>query len=386
MKTYRGINIEMSERITNMFKTMCTITDKISCDTISIIRATPLYVDIKTNQHIEKIYTLNFKSYVATMSESCKSIIIYFHKQYSTILYDIKHYKTLEITTFLSTLDTILPEWLKEVEVLENNRKRRNKAWLDFHNAQLLIKSDFTRQTNIEHLPIIYYNCRAAYELTKTRDEDWKICSSLKEIEKVLQSKGINADIQTWKTECETAITNGLQKLEEKEKAIAKQTKDLARKKHLLTLQIRKLEVLIKIQEMLLNCKLKYNLHDNEANTSLDETNIFVFYEFNENIHISKTMPILNIDLQEFSQGLKYIIEIKKQIQPLLKEEKYDIYEDEQRFILAYKAPSTGFFSLTLPHYDHDCEIITPTNILIKKLNEIKQKYNLQLTSTWVLM
>ena len=75
-----------------------------------------------------------------------------------------------------------------EVEVLENNRKRRNKAWLDFHNAQLLIKSDFTRQTNIEHLPIIYYNCRAAYELTKTRDEDWKICSSLKEIEKVLQT------------------------------------------------------------------------------------------------------------------------------------------------------------------------------------------------------
>ena len=160
----------------------------------------------------------------------------------------------------------------------------------------------------------------------------------------------------------------------------------MARKKHLLTLQIRKLEVLIKIQEMLLNCKLKYNLHDNEANTSLDETNIFVFYEFNENIHIRKTMPILNIDLQEFSQGLKYIIEIKKQIQPLLKEEKYDIYEDEQHFILAYKVPSTGFFSLTLPHYDHDCEIITPTNILIKKLNEIKQKYNLQLTSTWVLM
>jgi hypothetical protein len=97
-------------------------------------------------------------------------------------------------------------------------------------------------------------------------------------------------------------------------------------------------------------------------------------------------MSILNIDLQEFTQGLKYIIEIKKQIQPLLKEEKYDIYEDEQRFILAYKAPANGFFSLTLPHYDHDYEIITPTNILIKKLNEIKQKYNLQLTSTWVLM
>jgi hypothetical protein len=180
---------------------------------------------------------------------------------------------------------------VKEVEVLENNRKRRNKAWLDFHNAQLLIKSDFTRQTNIEHLPIIYYNCRAAYELTKTRDEDWKICSSLKEIEKVLQSKGINADIQTWKTECETAITNGLQKLEEKEKAIAKQTKDLARKKHLLTLQIRKLEVLIKIQEMLLNCKLKYNLHDNEANTSLDETNIFVFHRF------STSAPVLLPDV-----------------------------------------------------------------------------------------
>lgn len=388
---FRSINIELDERIKDMYDKLCP---KSSSGNIErLLSVMPSNIEIKVVNNIQRYYTLKFRHFTVNVRNTYLSMSIRYLKNYNTTLYNLNLRDSRHVALFLTSLDDIFPEWHKELSELEQKRRRRNEAWSRFKNAELWIHSNYDDDTNIEQMPYVYYNSRAAYIMMHDRDEPWTNLNSLDEIVHELNSKGIEIDKNEWQKEVENAIAEGKAKWIERKTLAEQQIKNSAQKTHQVRLQSMKAKVLVRIAEEKLGCKFDTDIRDNYRELSLKDTFFLLKYKIFNKIIIELEIPLNNLEesLREALSAMEESIKLEKTITPLLSGKKYSVYlnsddeySDRIYFVLGirkkHKIPQLykieGNELIPTDSYHIKRVKVEPISQYVNELNLIAKKHN----------
>lgn len=378
---YKGFDIELTERIKAMYSRICPMQDAIHSDALSLGRMMPEYVNVSSVVASQTTYHYQFRHFKASMKEYGSVLNIRVRNTIASLI-SANHTDAKTLISFLIQLDNIMPLWNKELEALERQRKRKNKAWADYMNAELWLKSDYDKNTPTERMPYVYYNSRAAYELMRKNDEDWQWQPNLDHIADVLNSKGITIDKEQWRTYCESLIAAGIEKWHKRETLYAERMKGFARKRHLRTILTKKADVIVNMMKARIGAELSHHIEDDEIQPDLQNTFLIVLFEFYKNINAVARIPLADIDqyMEAIEQAFTELLSLGKQLKKSLKRKTYGVYTEfdhPDTIFLAYKTkPLTPrYYTIDGQPYEDDMELNKvhgePANTLVDRINSI---------------
>lgn len=378
---YKGTDIELTERIKAMYTRACPIQDSIQTKALLMGRMMPEYVNVSSVVTSQTTYHYQFQHFKASMKEHGSILNIRVRNTIVSLM-SANHIEGKVLVEFLIKLDNIMPQWNKEIEELERQRKRKNKAWSDYMNAELWLKSDYDKNTRTERMPYIYYNSRAAYELMRNKDEAWEWQPNLDSIAKMLKSKGIVIDKVQWRTYCESLITTGIEKWHRRETLYAERMKGFARKRHLRTILTKKADVMVDMIKTRIGVELTHHIEDDERQPDLQNTFLAVFVVIYKQINVVARIPLADIDqyIENTEQAFTELLSLGKELKKLLKGKIYDVYTEFRHpdsIVLAYKTkPLTPrYYTIDGQPYEDDMKLNAvygePANILVDRINSI---------------
>lgn len=384
---YKGFDIELTEKIRAMYQHVCPMQDVIHTDALSLGRMMPEYVNVSSVAVSQTTYHYQFRHFKASMKEYGSVLNVRVRNTIASLL-SVNHIDGKVLVEFLIKLDNIMPQWNKELEDLERQRKRKNKAWVDYMNAELWLKSDYDKNTPTERMPYVYYNSRAAYELTRKSDEDWQWQPNLDHIADVLNSKGITIDKAQWRTYCESLITTGIEKWHKRETLYAERMKGFARKRHLRTILTKKADVIVNMMKTRIGAELSHHIEDDERQPDLQNTFLTILVEIYKHINVVARIPLADIDqyMATTEQAFTELLSIGKQLKKILKGKTYDVYIEfghPDYVVLAYKTkPLTPrYYTIDGQPYEDDMELNKvhgePANTLVDRINSIAKSNKL---------
>lgn len=125
---YKGFDIELTEKIRAMYLHVCTMQDAIRTDALSLGRMMPEYINVSSVVASQTTYHYQFRHFKASMKEYGNVLNVRVRNTIASLV-SANHIDGKVLVSFLVQLDNVMPQWTKELEEMEIQRKRNNTAW-----------------------------------------------------------------------------------------------------------------------------------------------------------------------------------------------------------------------------------------------------------------